>query len=226
MGFSEDEIEVVDVSTDIELASYLKEICNNSDTIKYPLVCAGNLPIGTITEVRELVANKEKLSQLQEGNYVPDFLTEDQVNSIKDGNAIPNRGVLDHLLDFGEGLVSGFSTLLWFPVNVVTYPFRSAKEELQKGADDVDFNIVHTNWYWRNLVRTFRFTKDSILRIHPSHNDVRASHSYITIDTIKVVDAENIVINYKDSSSPDYVHAPAEAISDMLKLIKTRSGAL
>merc|ERR1712137_968232 len=226
-GVKDSEIVITDVSQDMELASFLKEICNNTDTIKYPLVCAGRLPIGTIVEVRALVKNTEQLESLHCGEYIPDFLTEEQANLLKDGTgSFVGRGVLDHCLDAAEYVVSGVSSLLWLPVNIVTYPFRSAKEELVKAPEDVDFDIVHTNWYWRNLQRRFRFTKDSILRINAAVGDVRAVHPYTTISTIKVVDEENFVINYDGGSSPDYVSAVPEFTSRMLELIKTRCAAL
>merc|ERR1712137_1012003 len=83
-GFKDSEISMHDVSQDMELASFLKEICKNAD-IKYPLVCAGNIPIGTIDNVKTIVADQTKLDQLKAGEFVPDFLTEDQANSLKDG---------------------------------------------------------------------------------------------------------------------------------------------
>lgn len=223
-GFKNEEIKVMDVSHDMELASFLKNICGDLDNIKYPLVCAGNLPIGTIDQVKALVNNSEQLTLLHEGKYVPDFLTDAQTNSLKDGTGVfVGQGVLDHCLDAAEYVISGVSSLLWLPVSLVTYPFRSEKEELQKGPDDVDFDIVHTNWYWRNLKRRFRFTQKAILRIHPTHNDIRASHLYDSILTIKVIDDKSIVINYNDGSSPDYVCATPEGITTMIDIIQKRA---
>merc|ERR1711862_891593 len=164
-GFSDNEIKVIDVSCDMELASFLKNICGDLENLKFPIVCTGNMPIGTI----------------------------EQVNTLIDGTGVfVGQGVLDHCLDAAEYVVSGVSTLLWLPVSIVTYPFRSEKPGLEKGADDVDFDIVHTNWYWRNLKRRFRFTKNGILRIHPTHNDIRASHPYSSILAIKVLSETTI----------------------------------
>merc|ERR1712137_1257755 len=68
-GFKDSEISMHDVSQDMELASFLKEICKNAD-IKYPLVCAGNIPIGTIDNVKTIVADQTKLDQLKAGEFV------------------------------------------------------------------------------------------------------------------------------------------------------------
>jgi len=222
-GFDDKEIITIDVSQDVELASFLKNICKNSDNIKYPIVCAGNLPIGTIDEVRALVENPDKLEQLKKGEYVPEHLTDEQRLSLTDGTGVfVGQGVLDHCLDAAEYVISGVGSLLWLPVTLVTYPFRSEQETLQKAADDVDFDIVHTNWYWRNLKRRFRFTKDGILRIHPTCGDVRASHPYSSIFSVKIVNDTNFVINYRDGSSPDYVTSTPQASSSMLELMKIR----
>merc|ERR1712137_1078008 len=225
-GFQENEISMHDVSQDMELSSFLKEICNNAD-IKFPLVCAGKIPIGNIENVQSLVADKTKLAQLMEGEFIPDFLTEDQANSLKDGTGFVGRGVLDHCLDAAEYVISGVGSVLLLPVTILSYPFRSAKEQLTKGPNDVDFDIVHTNWYWRNLERRFRFTNDSILRLLPSpQDDIRAVHLYSTISLVKTVNAETFVINYKDGSSPDYVTAVPAASDAMKQLIKKRAAAV
>merc|ERR1712137_1202257 len=222
-GFDDKEIITIDVSQDVELASFLKNICKNSDDIKYPIVCAGNLPIGTIDEVRALVENPDKLEQLKKCEYVPEHLTDEQRLSLTDGTGVfVGQGVLDHCLDAAEYVISGVGSLLWLPVTLVTYPFRSDQETLQKAADDVDFDIVHTNWYWRNLKRRFRFTKDGILRIHLTCGDVRASTLTPAIFSVKIVNDTNFVINYRDGSSPDYVTSTPQASSSMLELMKIR----
>merc|ERR1739848_166958 len=128
-GFSDNEIKVIDVSCDMELASFLKNICGDLENLKFPIVCTGNMPIGTIEQVNTLIESESQLQQLKDGTGV-----------------FVGQGVLDHCLDAAEYVVSGVSTLLWLPVSIVTYPFRSEKPGLEKGADDVDFDIVHTNW--------------------------------------------------------------------------------
>merc|ERR1711862_418128 len=147
----------------------------------------GNMPIGTIEQVNTLIESESQLQQLKDGKFTPDFLTTDQTNSLKDGTGVfVGQGVLDHCLDAAEYVVSGVSTLLWLPVSIVTYPFRSEK--------------------------------NGILRIHPTHNDIRASHPYSSILAIKILSETTIVINYNDASSPDYVCATSTAINTMIEL--------
>merc|ERR1712137_712474 len=130
-GFSDNEIKVIDVSCDMELASFLKNICGDLENLKFPIVCTGNMPIGTIEQVNTLIESESQLQQLKDGKFTPDFLTTDQTNSLKDGTGVfVGQGVLDHCLDAAEYVVSGVSTLLWLPVSIVTYPFRSEKPGL------------------------------------------------------------------------------------------------
>merc|ERR1712227_1202403 len=98
-GFSDNEIKVIDVSCDMELASFLKNICGDLENLKFPIVCTGNMPIGTIEQVNTLIESESQLQQLKDGKFTPDFLTTDQTNSLKDGTGVfVGQGVLDHCL--------------------------------------------------------------------------------------------------------------------------------
>merc|ERR1712137_358131 len=132
-GFSDNEIKVIDVSCDMELASFLKNICGDLENLKFPIVCTGNMPIGTIEQVNTLIESESQLQQLKDGKFTPDFLTTDQTNSLKDGTGVfVGQGVLDHCLDAAEYVVSGVSTLLWLPVSIVTYPLDLKNQDLKK----------------------------------------------------------------------------------------------
>jgi hypothetical protein len=43
----------------------------------------------------------------------------------------------------------------------------------------VDVDVIQSNWYWRHQLRTLRFTKDSILRLRPGYEDIRAAHKVL-----------------------------------------------
>merc|ERR1712232_844994 len=102
-------------------------------------------------------------------------------------------------------------------MGIATYPFRSSSPKLEKNEDDYDFDIVHTNWYWRNLKRRFRLTKDAILRIHPNKGDVRAYHPFTTVVAVSIIDDTSMVIHYTQSAA-DYVTATPEIISSITKI--------
>ena len=103
----------------------------------------------------------------------------------------------------------------------------------------VDFDVVHTNWYWRNLRRRFRFMDNEFVRLHPTHMDVRAAHKYNDVQTITFMSKTkyvhvfglfpcsprlcSIVIKYRDNSSPDYITAVAPDCENMAKLITSRA---
>merc|ERR1712227_598124 len=68
-GFSDNEIKVIDVSCDMELASFLKNICGDLENLKFPIVCTGNMPIGTIEQVNTLIESESQLQQLKDGKF-------------------------------------------------------------------------------------------------------------------------------------------------------------
>jgi hypothetical protein len=140
------------------------------------------------------------------------------------GPAHQGQGVLDVCLDAAEYVGSTVAGIITAPWYIISYPFRShTKAELPKGPNDVDFDVVHTNWYWRNQKRKFRFYDNEFVRIHPTHMDIRATHKYSTIQSIRRFDATSISISYNDSSSPDWLVAAAEDISAIIEVIRRKS---
>ena len=182
----------------------------------------GGLPIGTEAEVKALLADSKQLETLREGDYAPQFGKKESTFNDETGVFV-GQGILDHCLDTVESVASGVNSLLWMPFSLLAYPFMSETPTENKDTDDIDIDIVHTNWYWRNLKRRFRFTKQEILRIHPTHGDVRARHSYADIRSVKIVDDTQFVIYYRDDSPPDFVTATEEATATMFNIIKSRS---
>jgi len=233
-GLQPGEIREMDVSNDFELASFLKEVCKG--LVTYPLVCVRGKALGNLESLKEL-AKENKLSALlnaAEDDVDPEDNASDASGSgapsspaLKDGTGIfYGQGVLDHCLDAAEYVVSGVGSLLWFPVALVTWPFRSSDGGLPaKKASDVDFDVVHTNWYWRNLKRRFRFCDDNFVRLHPRHMDVRATHDYTSVQSVSLVDPKNVVIRYNNNSTPDYICAVPEDCRNIMDIIVTRAKA-
>eukprot|EP00010_Vexillifera_abyssalis_P008514 CAMPEP_0201545304 /NCGR_PEP_ID=MMETSP0173_2-20130828/1830_1 /ASSEMBLY_ACC=CAM_ASM_000268 /TAXON_ID=218659 /ORGANISM="Vexillifera sp., Strain DIVA3 564/2" /LENGTH=548 /DNA_ID=CAMNT_0047953665 /DNA_START=23 /DNA_END=1669 /DNA_ORIENTATION=+ len=216
-GIDDKEIRVVDASADLELQAWLKEKCG--DRLPLPMVVIHDQPIGNFDDVYDLIKAKKLGDLLAAGPL------EAPVDAHSEYQQDPNApelsvGVLGSVLNAGEFVMSGVGSLLMLPITLITWPFRSAAEEPPEG---VDFLVVHQNWYWRNLHRIFRFTDDSIMRIHPTHKDVRAIHRYDTVEKISVTDESNIVIQYTDGSSPDYIRANPEAVRQMITIMMKKS---
>lgn len=96
--------------------------------------------------------------------------------------------------------------------------FRGTKSENIKDENIVEFEIIHTNWYWRQLRRKIKLCHDYLLRVHPYYGDVRAVHKYETIEKIIVVDKNNLILRYKDGS-PDYFRCSGQDLQKIVDLI-------
>ena len=209
-GITQEEYTIMDTSENQELAAYLKESCGNKE-ITFPIVDILRIPVGNIDQLKKILSDANNVQRIKNGDF-----------AYEGSGKFVGQGVLDHCLDAAEYVISGVKSVLWSPVSFVGWLAGYGKSSLTKGAVDHDFEIVHTNWYWRNLKRKFRFTADSILRIHPVHNDVRATHTYASIRQLQIVDDTNFVIDYSDSS-PDYIQADSVDIVKMINIIKERS---
>ena len=207
---TEKQIRILDIATDKEIEQFLKSSLKQ-DPLVFPLVCVDGQPIGTPADVYKMDDAKIE-NILSSTPEAPLFHT----GSDDDGSEV-HLGALNQVLYAGEYLGS----LLMMPVNVLTWPFKSDTNE-KKQETDVEFDVIHTNWYWRSQWRILRFSDTSVKRLGPRQRDVRAVHAYDTISLIRVTDSQNIVFHYNNDNSPDYVHASEKHIKEMLRIVKTK----
>eukprot|EP01095_Lingulamoeba_sp_RSL-Kostka_P008843 TRINITY_DN2_c4_g1_i3.p1 TRINITY_DN2_c4_g1~~TRINITY_DN2_c4_g1_i3.p1 ORF type:complete len:707 (-),score=337.62 TRINITY_DN2_c4_g1_i3:161-2281(-) len=184
-----------------------------------------NSSINEDNKVEDVEENKEESNVEEDKKSKADELVDDFIE-LGEEEIVPSgqyhgQNILDHCLDATEYVVSSVSSLLWLPVTIVTYPFRSAND-LDKKETDIEFDIVHTNFYWRNLKRKFRFSDKLFYRIHPGTLETRATHAYTTIKSIVMTNNENIIIQYNDKSQSDYICALPEDIKSIISLILIR----
>ena len=211
-----EDVRVLDVTHDYEFQRYLKERCGGR--LPFPVIFIRDHPVGDLNDLLALQNQGGKIDELLKDR--PENNGEDASDSSPSSSDL-ELGFMDKCLNVGEYVVGGVSTMLWLPITIITWPFRSDSTP-EKGANDVDIHVIHTNWYWRNLRRIFRFSDDFFARIHPSHLDVRAVHKYDTIEKISLIDSKNIVFVYKDGSSPDYIRATAADIQSIITLVTSR----
>jgi len=71
----------------------------------------------------------------------------------------------------------------------------SNKKLIDDNADEaIKFKVIHTNWYWRCLRRNFHFYKTYFCRVHPKCKEIKAVHNYTDINSITIVDDNNIIL--------------------------------
>jgi len=210
-GVSGQDIKEMDFRNDFELQSWVSEKCGGK--IVFPVIFIRGEVIAGVEALNKIIQDG-KLSTYLDGSMSASRIGIDDPAALQ-------LGILDKCLSGGEILLSGVSQVLWLPVTILTWPFQSKGKEAPK--DFVDIPVVHCNWYWRHLERTFRFTDTEFYRVHPRHNDVRAAHKYSTVDMITVESPQNIIIRYKDGSSPDYLRSTQTNISNIVKIIAEKS---
>lgn len=205
---------IVDASSDFELMSFLKETFGGE--VSFPLVKVGAKYVGSVEQLEAMPA--EEIAAIAGAAYEQSTGPEEAHDTVYVG-----RGVLDACLDAAEYAAYGVSSLVWLPVTLLTWPFSRSTPEIPKGPRDVEFDLVHTNWYWRNLKRRFRFADAHIYRIHPVHGDIRAAHLYTAVESVTRRSPTSLVICYNDGSTPDEVHAVEKVCDEIIQLITKRA---
>ena len=210
-GVEEGEIRVVDVTNDYEMQTHLQ---SQSGEPSFPIIsiCGHN------------VAGEEALSRLAaETGAIERHLQATHPLGKEDDLELGSFG---KMLGAGETIATGMGSIISLPFSLLWSAPPPEKSESGLSGEDVEFRVVHTNWYYRRLHRIFRFGKDSICRLHPDHRDLRASHRYSSVTKVKYQDDVNIVIEYDDGGAPDYVQARKEDVARMVSIILEKNGGV
>jgi len=202
-GLKDEEIRVMNGSGNLELIGAVKQ--QRGDKFQFPVAIINNIIVGNIDDIKaynvegildDIIAGKNAHLPTKKGT--PPEL---------------QIGFIDGTINLAEWTIYGLGTLVLLPVlapyKLLSWAFGSKKPELESG---VDIDVIHTNWYYRHQLRTFRFTEENVFRLRPGYNDVRAVHKYDEISSLDRVDAINLIISYRDKSSPDYIRAPPNDI--------------
>jgi len=229
--FGVTDVGCVDVCSDFELIGVLKEKYGQS--VEFPSVFVHGDHLGGAAKLREIGAdglqqqiNVPQQQQSGEGEGAPSAEGDESKKEQKDWTGTyVGQGVLDKCLDATEYIASSLNSLLWLPVTILWWPFSGSKpDDTSKKSNEIDFDVVHTNWYWRNLRRRFRLSDKHFSRLHPSYNDVRSVHEYSTIEKMERVSDTQFVIHYNDKSAPDYITAEADKCKAMMEALEERAG--
>jgi len=215
-GLKEEDIRVMNGSGNIEVIGAVKQ--QRGDKFQFPVAIINNIIVGNIEDIKaynvegildDIIAGKNTRLPSKKGTTAPPEL---------------QIGFIDGTINLAEWTIYGLGTLVLLPViapyKFLTWAFGSKKPELEAG---VDIDVIHTNWYYSHQLRTFRFTEENVFRLRPGYNDVRAVHKYEEIALLDRVDATNVIISYKDKSSPDYIRAPPNDVKRIRDIVLKNS---
>eukprot|EP00276_Gloeochaete_wittrockiana_P014526 CAMPEP_0184335468 /NCGR_PEP_ID=MMETSP1089-20130417/4027_1 /TAXON_ID=38269 ORGANISM="Gloeochaete wittrockiana, Strain SAG46.84" /NCGR_SAMPLE_ID=MMETSP1089 /ASSEMBLY_ACC=CAM_ASM_000445 /LENGTH=456 /DNA_ID=CAMNT_0026660129 /DNA_START=106 /DNA_END=1476 /DNA_ORIENTATION=+ len=210
LGLQREDIRVISSSSDPEIMDLIKKESKDD----FPIVRLYSTHYFGFQEfVREA-----------EAGSVSKIITETEFKSSGD---FYGQTFLDVVAD---GTNSLFFNLAWFAALPITLPFSyffgSKPLELKPG--EIDFNVVHTNWYRRNLKQKMRFGKDQFYRMDSDGHSILIAHAYSSIAFITILSPSYFFITYKPEAgcSSDYLSASPSDCEEMLRLISTRCQAI
>eukprot|EP01096_Ripella_sp_DP13-Kostka_P013354 TRINITY_DN57_c0_g1_i1.p1 TRINITY_DN57_c0_g1~~TRINITY_DN57_c0_g1_i1.p1 ORF type:complete len:490 (+),score=232.47 TRINITY_DN57_c0_g1_i1:141-1472(+) len=210
LGLKREDIRVISSSSDPEIMELIKKESKDD----FPIVRLYST---------HYFGFQEFVREAEAGN-VSKIITETEFKSSGD---FYGQTFLDVIAD---GTNSLFFNLAWFAALPITLPFSyffgSKPLELKPG--EIDFSVVHTNWYRRNLKQKMRFGKDQFYRMDSDGHSILIAHAYSSIAFITVLSPSYFFITYKPEAgcSSDYLSASPADCEEMLRLISTRCHAV
>jgi len=160
--------------------------------------------IGNLKDVQTVISNGEMQKMLS-------GLLIDSPHKDTNQPAI-SLGVLDRALEGFETVLHYFNPLGWV---------KWGKKKSSKDAG-TEFDVVHTNWYWRNQRRKLRFSDKGFMRLHPVHNDVRSAHSYEEVEVVEAKSPTCLVFKYK-STSTDWISCSEKDLPAIVSILRAKS---
>jgi len=146
--------------------------------------------VGGLNEAKEFISSKLKRTA-----DCADLVDGFEKIEVKAEPILNSQGIISGTLDVVEGLLSSLNPVSWFSGSSV---------ESKPTSDVPQFELLMTNWYFRQQLRIFRFYPKAFCRIHPRTGDVRASRPYTDFLLVEVLDTVNLIFQYHNSS-PDYL---------------------
>jgi len=183
---------------DIDLAEYIQSKMNGVSNARPPFVFYYSHYLGD-GETLQKMYQTGALQQLISGNIDPLPKIE---SSDQEGNTKPQMRFIDNILEVTESLSSYLNPFSWWSTSVpvdISQPILSV-------------DVIHTNWYGRNLRRIFKFYPSYYQRVHPN-GQVRATYDYSQITSIKRKDQCQMIIEYSEGISPDWIQSSANDIT-------------
>jgi len=205
-GVNEADIKVVDLKNDFELASMIKSIANslpnNADS---PIVFVKGKYLGDEQRLRQIFSSGDIQSTIANILATQTDVSAGHARSTVD---VPRLGMLDRTLENVETVFSYLNPVGWL---------RKANTT-EKSLDVVEFDVIHTNWYWRNQKRKLQFHPQGFRRLHPTYGDVRSSQSYSDISKIEIKSPTLMIFHYKTSSS-DWIKCSSKDQQEIISII-------
>jgi len=139
-----------------------------------------------------------------------------ETSFIESDDDIPKIRFLDSILEKFEYITN------WIPNPISWFSGNNIKKKTIDFTGKKQFEVIHTNWYYRRLNRIYCFDENIFIRVHPVQKDPRAFHAYTEVKNIRIKDNQNIIISYNDATSPDYITSTTSNINHMIEIFSQK----
>jgi len=133
--------------------------------------------------------------------------------------------LVDKAVETGMWCMSGVGSALSSAASYFTWgnPAKIPHDpKLEYKSDNLEFEVIQTNWYWRQQRRLLRFLMDQFARINPLTHEIRSVHRYKDIDRVIITGKTILTIKFNDGSQPEYYQSvDIENIVEVL-LVKSK----
>eukprot|EP01129_Flabellula_baltica_P001774 TRINITY_DN1168_c0_g1_i7.p1 TRINITY_DN1168_c0_g1~~TRINITY_DN1168_c0_g1_i7.p1 ORF type:complete len:306 (-),score=63.95 TRINITY_DN1168_c0_g1_i7:133-1050(-) len=180
----------------------------NKGAVRYPVLIVDDLYIGDLEQIEEIVNKGIMEYDIQKLLTERGRVNEETVtNYLLSNESAPSLNIVSSLLDSFERTKSRWT---------------SESPSLPIPRQMVSFSVIHTNWYFRQLHRTFYFGEKVFFRVNPIKTTIRAIIRYDEISHVTLLSQESIEIYYRSNKHPDHITTTTRDITSIISLLKKR----
>jgi len=193
MNISNKDIIRIDPSKDYELISILKS--PNEPLLVLPIAFLRRKRLGGSEEISKLLQSGTLKKMIEEVLSQNDIFMEERP---------PQLGMLNRALG---GVISYMNPWNWFA--------RTGDSKSLQNL--IEFEVLHSNWYFKQRPRKLIFTDQSFLRVQPD-GQICADHKYPDLEKVTVTNT-SLLFNYYPGLGMDYFFCSQTDINNILKTL-------
>lgn len=206
------EKDIVVITCNTEQIEKMKQQAKN---LEFPQVYIGDNRIGTVEELYEYELSGKLAEFLTHEELLTSSIRLGRAESQQDNSGNDNQtlelGVVDQWINAAEWTLREMSNGVWSAWNYVR---KSSDSESDKKSsinnpnpDDVDIEVIRTNWIWRNQKRTFRFANKKFMRLLPDTKEIKETFDYGDVQEIILRGKNNIIITFRNGMESQYLQS-------------------
>jgi len=185
--------------------------------VEFPQIFLGDQVIGTVEELYGCELSGKLGDLLKNENLIVSSIVLGNKDDIKTDTADdPEKlelGVFDQWINAAEWTIKGMSNGVWSTWQYVRKGSDAANQPEKKELNyvlqpnDVEIEVIRTNWLWRNQKRVFRFTAKKFMRIIPDTKEIKETFEYTDVQELIMRGKNNMVIVFRNGIESQYLQS-------------------